>query len=60
MYGALSSHITNLLLLEGAEREHEELSLMPSDALKMVKIGNQMADESRVIGLGCSSFLWVG
>lgn len=38
-----------------SQREHEGLSFISSDALKMSKNGNQMAVESRVVGLGCSS-----
>lgn len=40
-----------------SQREHEGLSFISSDALKMKINGNQMAVESRVVGPGCSS-LW--
>lgn len=60
MYGASSLHVTNPFLLEGAERDHEGLSLNPFDALKMIKNGNQTAVESRVVGPGRSSLQWAG
>jgi len=53
-YGASSPHLTNPFLLEGAEREHEGLSLIPSDALQMIRNTNQMAVEGKVVGPGCS------
>lgn len=47
--------ISTPFLAGKSQREHEGLSFISSDALKMSKNGNQMAVESRVVGLGCSS-----
>lgn len=49
MYVASSSRVTNPFLLEGAKREQEGLSLIPSNALKMIKNGNEMTVESRAV-----------
>lgn len=60
MYVASSPHVTNPFLLEGAKREQEGLSLIPSNALKMIKNGNEMTVESRVLRPGYSFLQWAG